>query len=1559
MTKFYLITLCCLWAAIPSLRAQSGSCNNSVPGASTCALACTYCDINKLEDINNVVLPGTVQPIICNGDITLENPRWYQFIAGSPNITIVISPISCPGGGSLEAALFFNCTLPVACVPGITVGPGFPAVISLNNLVVGTPYQLVVDGLDGAICRYQISITNGSATPPPPTPIDTIIGPSAVCPGATVTYAVPPVSNALTYLWTAPAGSSINGGSNVAVLPAISGFQVEVKFGNVGGTVCVTASNPCHPPVSKCKPVSNTPIPITQLPDEVVCNEQAPYVWPEAPFTALNFPGTYTLTSSAYDSYLGCDSVVRQKITILPVKTRILPPMWLCEGECFTINGFDYCEAGTHQELLTTAQGCDSLVIFTIIKIPVRAVVQKPDTITCAVPTVTLTSDSSTTGNTVTYNWINAAGQTISTGPTAIATAPGQYSLIVTNFGGGRACRDTATVTVPGSLEVPSASAGPPQVLNCILTQVQLQGAGSAGPQFSYFWTASNGGNIVSGANTLTPIVNAAGTYTLRVTNTQTGCSATALTSVSRLNAPPSLEVQGGTLTCLSPAITLQDTTNAANPGYAWTGPNGFSANQRNPSVQTAGDYLLVVTDSVTGCTSSATAVVLADNAPPGAAATGGVLNCLADSITLNAVTAATNPGFSWAGPNGFTSSLQNPTVETAGGYTVTITGQNGCTSTANADVSLNNTPPGADLSVSGNLNCFNSTVNIVAASTANPANLLHVWSLPSGAQDTTGTVAVYPAAAAGVYAVTITNVVNGCISTDTIEVVRYENVGAAIEDAQNPNCFGAADGALTAAASGGNGTYTFAWSNGASGQSLTGLNAGTYSVTITDGQNCTATATATLNQPEPLIANAFATPQSSNGAQDGTAGANPSGGTPPYNYLWETGDTTASIFGLIPGAYTVTITDANNCTSVETVNVNPFNCLLNAVPNPTQIPCFGANNGIAAVTITGGQAPFNYLWSTGDTTETVENLGPGVISVSITDAADCPLELVFSITQPPLLSANPSANPTSGPNASNGSVNAAPVGGVAPYLYIWSTGDTTAAVANLPGGWYFVTITDANGCSTSDSTAVETGNCSLLTSLLAIQPRCHGNLDGKITAVVNGGNPPLSFTWSTGSTSNTVENLAAGTYFVTVTDAGNCETTDSITLSEPPPLIVQITSIVNATCANSPEGAITASGAGGVGNLTYLWSNGQTGPEATALISGIYTVTVTDENSCTHTALVVVSANDPVPPVIVASDVTVALGPSGSVTLTPLVLGASITDNCPQVTHTITPNLFNCNQLGAHVVVLTATDAAGNSTSQTITVTIADLSPPTLTCSPSITRCAGNSTVTYPLPTATDNCLGAGGSFALVSGLPSGSEFPAGATTVSYSYTDGQGNVGACSFEVTILTPLVANVDTVINDIADQGIGGIQISISGSLPPYNYQWVKDGQGIPNTTQDLSGLQAGTYAVTITDANGCTTVLSGIVVQSLVSANEPDWAAAVGIFPNPTSGLVQIVLPESWRNAQTDLVVYDLVGRKVSTLHSAGAKQLTLDLQAAPAGVYTLVMQVDKRQIVRKIVKSE
>jgi hypothetical protein len=1559
MIRTYFITILCLWAATGSLNAQFGSCNNNVPGASSCAQVCTYCDINGLEDINNVPFQGSAPPVICGGDIVLENPRWYQFIAGSPGITIVITPINCVSGGTLEAALLFDCGLPVACVPGIAVGPGNPVIINAPGLVVGAAYQLVVDGLNGAVCSYKISVLFGSATPPPPAPIDSIIGPGAVCPGATVTYSIPAVANALTYLWTAPAGSSINGGSNVAVLPALNGFQVDVKFGSVGGVVCVTASNPCHPPVTKCKPVSNAPLAITQLPEEVICNEQTPYVWPEQPFTQLNFPGAYTLISTPYKSYLGCDSIVRQKITILPLKTRVLPPAWLCEGECFTINGFEFCESGTYQELLTTAQGCDSLVVFTLIKVPVRAVVQQPDTITCAVPTVTLTSDSSTTGNTVTYNWINAAGQTISTGQTAVATAPGQYSLIVTNFGGGRACRDTATVTVPGALSVPAASAGPPRVLTCIVTQLQLQGSGSTGPQYSYFWTASNGGNIVSGANTLTPTVNAPGTYTLRVTNTQTGCSSTSITSVSRQDTPPSLEVQGGTFTCLIPTVTLQDTTNAVNPTYAWSGPNGFNSNERNPVVNVAGDYTLVVTDSLNGCTGVATATVIADNAPPGAAANGGVLNCFADSVLLNVATPTPNSSFAWTGPDGFNSSLQNPVVETPGAYAVTVTGQNGCTSTAVANVTLNTTPPGADLSVSGNLNCFNSSVNLVATSSANPANLNHVWTLPNGAQDTTGTVAVYVADIPGNYSVVVTNIVNGCTSTDTITVIRYENVGAVINEQQNLSCFGADDGSLSALANGGNGVYSYAWNNGLTTQSINGLSAGVYTVTITDGQSCTAAATATVTQPALLLANAFATPQTGNGAADGAAGANPSGGTAPYTFLWETGDTTASISGLLPGAYTVTVTDANNCSSVETVNVSPFNCLLNAVPNPTQVSCFGANNGIAAVTINGGEAPFSYFWSTGDTTETVANLGPGPISVSITDAANCPFELLFNITQPPLLTANPTANPTTGPNANNGSVNTAPLGGVTPYNYLWNTGDTTAAVGNLPGGWYYITITDANGCAASDSVEVETGNCALLTSFLTIPPGCNGGSDGEITVVVNGGSTPLNFNWSSGGAGNTEKNLPAGTYYVTITDANNCETADSVALTEPPLLALQVDVVVGTTCVNSPEGAITVSAAGGTGILEYIWSNGQTGPQATALVAGNYTVTATDENGCAATATAAIVSNDPVPPVIVAANVTVALGPSGSVTLTPLVLGASITDNCPQVTQTIVPSLFNCNQLGEHVVVITATDAAGNTAVETITVTIADLSPPTMTCSPSITRCAGNTTVTYPLPTATDNCLGAGGSFALVSGLPSGSMFPEGTTTVTYSYTDGQGNVGSCSFDVTILTPLVASIDTIINDIEDQGVGNIRISVSGSLPQYTYNWEKDGQSIPNTTQDINGLQMGTYAVTITDENGCTTVLDSIIVQSVVSTGGPDLSAAIGIFPNPTSGNVQVVFPDQWSASELDIVLFDLVGRRVLAVHSGGAKQLTLDLHTLPDGVYTLLMQIGKQRVVRKIVKSE
>jgi len=1541
------------------LRAQGlFSCQPSpnLPGTSKCTTSCINCNLHDTQSSTNIPIPPG--ETVCLG-IALDNPRWFGFIAGTAALTLEIIPSNCSGPNGLEAAVIKDCgTFALACQNGVLGGAGQPIFLIMNNLVVGENYQLVVDGFFGETCNFIIKEFSGSTIPPPLGAIGAIQGLSQVCPQATVTYSIVPVSGAVSYTWTSPPGTQINNGPNSVTLDATTGYTVDIKFGNVGGSICVTASNACSPAVQACKQVSNVPLPIFNLPDETICYENTPYDWPEAPYTTLVAPGTYTLVSTPYSSYIGCDSIVRQKIKILPWNIRTLPPIFLCQGEAYTINGVDYNQTGTYQEVLQTEfTGCDSTVNFSIIVIPVNAVAQQPDTITCAIASVPLTGNGSTTGgNSVIYNWINSSGQSISNTLNATATAQGNYYLIVQNSAGGKTCKDTAAVVVPADLAVPQAVSGPPQVLNCAITQVQLQGSGSVGAQYTYFWTASNGGNIVSGTTTLTPTANAAGTYKLRVTNQSNGCTANSTTTVTIQNVPPTLSLSGGTFTCTTPTVTLQSTTNAFNATYAWTGPNGYTSNLQNPTVNLDGDYVLVVTDGTTGCTSTGVATVVANNAPPGASAGSGAITCADTIFALNGASPTGGSGFSWTGPNGFISTLPNPLITVPGTYNLLVTGTNGCTSTAVSTVNLNNTPPGASATVSSSLNCNNTLVNLVSTSTTNPAILSHVWTNPDGSLDTTGTVALLVVNTPGVYGVVITNTTSGCVSTASVTVIQHQNVSASISAQQNVSCFGANDGSLSAAATGGDGQYTYLWNNGADTAAIANLNNGTFTVTITDSENCSATVTSIVTEPEAVNANVSATSQSALGVNDGTAMANTTGGTPVYTYLWNTGDLTQTITGLEPGFYTVTVTDTNGCTNVQTANVSPYNCVIEALVQSGNVSCYGAADGSASLNISGGAMPFTLSWSNGAVTDTVNNLEPGQYAVSLIDGANCPVVVNFVITGPDTLLANAAGTGTSGPTTNNGTAAAAPSGGSGLYNYEWSTGETSAAIAGLSGGLYTVTVTDSNGCTAIQTVEVPVGNCGLESDFLSIQPTCSGLSNGEATVVINGGTGPFSYNWSSGGNQATESGLGGGVYQISLTDANGCEVIDTVLLTEPPALSIALDSTTVTTCATAPEGSASVSATGGTGLVSFAWSDGQTGQSAINLIEGTYAATATDENGCTSTIPVSIITIDLEAPVILADSVEVPLGPIGSVTLTTQNLGAQVSDNCQIASVSIEPNAFQCDDLGNHEVSITVTDDAGNVSSDTITVTIVDNSSPTLVCPASIVRCFGNTLVEYAAPTATDNCLGIGGVFVLLQGQPSGTNFPQGTTTNIYSYTDGQGNVGSCSFEVTLLSQLTVALDSVINDNGDNHVGAIDITVSGSLSPYSFEWQLNGQIIPDTTEDLNGIGHGDYTVFITDANGCTVQSQVIEVDSLTSTGNPSLIELVGIYPNPTSGRVTVVFPDQFIGKDAYLSVFDATGRRVKEQQSNQQKQVQVDLSGLSDGLYSMLIRIEGQQTVRKIV---
>ncbi|MEL6356857.1 MAG: PA14 domain-containing protein, partial [Bacteroidota bacterium] len=248
--------------------------------------------------------------------------------------------------------------------------------------------------------------------------------------------------------------------------------------------------------------------------------------------------------------------------------------------------------------------------------------------------------------------------------------------------------------------------------LNCNNAQVQLFGSTST-PNSNYSWTGPNGFS----SNQQNPFVSNPGTYTLTVNSD--GCTATDDVTVTQdLSAPSAAASVSGPITCDNPSVTLQGSSSTPGVTYSWSGPNGFSSSQQNPSTTTPGAYTLVVTKNNNGCSTAANVTVIEDVALPGAtAATNGILTCVVSSVTLQGGSPTSGVTFSWTGPGGFTSSMQNPTASDQGLYTLTVTDpSNGCESTASTVVDENTDAPNASAS-GGTITCDNLSISLTASS--------------------------------------------------------------------------------------------------------------------------------------------------------------------------------------------------------------------------------------------------------------------------------------------------------------------------------------------------------------------------------------------------------------------------------------------------------------------------------------------------------------------------------------------------------------------------------------------------------------------------------------------------------------------------------------------------------------------------------------------------------------------------------------------------------------------------------------------------------------------------
>lgn len=355
-------------------------------------------------------------------------------------------------------------------------------------------------------------------------------------------------------------------------------------------------------------------------------------------------------------------------------------------------------------------------------------------------------------------------------------------------------------------------------------------------------------------------------------------------------------------------------------------------------------------------------------------------------------------------------------------------------------------------------------------------------------------------------------------------------------------------------------------------------------------------------------------------GADDGSASANVTGANGGLTYLWSNGASTADITDLAPGPYTFMATDEEGCEIMGEVVVDeppPVQVSIDAI-NP--VSCFEGQDGSIDITGSGGTGMLSYDWDNGiGSIEDPENLSAGTYTLSIQDANNCTEVTTVEVNQPEEISVGTSSTGESMVGASDGTASVEVTGGTSPYMYLWSSGDTSDMIVDQSPGSYSVTVTDDNGCIALADVTIDSIACALSITESVTDPACAGDSTGFISLEVSGGAEPIMYNWDGGTFSSELSNLVAGTYGVTVSDNDGCQISIRIDVNEPDSIQIQTDSIESDD--GSGSGAVFVSVMGGTGTYTYAWvSDSQMVDVTEDLINanaGDYILEVLDANGC------------------------------------------------------------------------------------------------------------------------------------------------------------------------------------------------------------------------------------------------------------------------------------------------------------------------------------------------------
>lgn len=483
----------------------------------------------------------------------------------------------------------------------------------------------------------------------------------------------------------------------------------------------------------------------------------------------------------------------------------------------------------------------------------------------------------------------------------------------------------------------------------------------------------------------------------------------------------------------------------------------------------------------------------------------------------------------------------------------------------------------------------------------------------------------------AGKYIVTIKENSNpNCYIQDSIEIKEPTfalNYNYVKEDVK---CFNGQNALIDLSVYGGTPPYTYDWNNGQfNTEDISKLTASNYKFSVYDANNCHISDSVEITQPTLITNNLTGKDVKCFGAKSGEIANTVSGGTPPYSYEWwnstyKLSFETKDLANIVADQYKVKVTDANNCSTSDSVVISTPTQLFSKISS-TDISAYGGTDGAINLTVSGGTKPYSFIWSNGASTEDQMNLGAGKYVVDIIDFNSCSISDSIVLNEPlSALSLQKYSENVSCFGGQNAWAEIYVNGGTQPYHYKWATGDTVPKIYNLSAGSYAVLVTDYNGISVTDSITIEEPTA-ISANASVVSNKCFGENKGKIDLTVSGGTSPYTYEWRNSdyvlsAKTQDVQNLIADKYTVTVFDSNHCQSSFTFQITEP--TIVQInTKATDAPCFGGPNGKIEIEVSGGTTPYNFSWASGEKTEDLLNAYPGRNTVTVTDANGCVYEA--------------------------------------------------------------------------------------------------------------------------------------------------------------------------------------------------------------------------------------------------------------------------------------------------------------------------------------------------